>query len=95
LKVIKEIPEGSGNDCVPAWRNVRWDIPRKAAVIWHICYLRQYVSVENPYDIVSDEKLQAEEQNNYIKFYLIEKNNLIELNELSEESLEYNCRKHR
>jgi hypothetical protein len=38
---------------------------------------------------VSDEKLQAEEQNNYIKFYLIE------LNEFSEESVEYNCRNSR
>jgi hypothetical protein len=42
------------------------------------------------YVFVSDGTLQAEEQNNYIKFYLIEKNGLIELNELSEESLEYN-----
>jgi hypothetical protein len=30
------------------------------------------------------------EQNNDIKFYLIEENSLNELNELSEESLEYN-----
>jgi hypothetical protein len=44
---------------------------------------------------VLDEKLQAEEQNNYIKFYLIEENSLIELNELSEESVEYNCRNSR
>jgi hypothetical protein len=31
------------------------------------------------------------EQNNDIMFYLIEENSLIELNGLSEESLEYNC----
>jgi hypothetical protein len=39
---------------------------------------------------LSDETLQDMEQNNDIKFYLIEENRLNELNELSEESLEYN-----
>ena len=40
--------------------------------------------------ILSDETHQDMEQNNDIKFYLIEENSLNGLNELSEESVEYN-----
>jgi hypothetical protein len=59
-------------------------------ISWKTTSIRRFFII-----ILSDETLQAVEQNNYIEFYLIEENRLNELNELSEESLEYNGRKHR